>query len=78
MRLLQLFFQIQALPLVGISSSPTTIPYPHSPTVIITPITTKLFDYLTEHERITPNAKELMRIKANLQALYEAGPGAKM
>jgi N-6 DNA Methylase len=37
----------------------------------------ELFDYLTQHERITLDTKELTRIKANLQALYEAGPGAK-
>lgn len=37
----------------------------------------ELFDYVAEHERISPNSKELARIKANLCALYEAGPGAK-
>lgn len=37
----------------------------------------ELFDYLAKHERIDPSAKELARMKANLRALYEAGPGAK-
>ena len=37
----------------------------------------ELSDYLTTHERISPNNKELSRIKANLRMLYEAGPGAK-
>ncbi len=37
----------------------------------------ELFDYLAAHERISPGAKELARIKANLRALYEAGSGAK-
>lgn len=37
----------------------------------------ELHDYLATHERIAPDAQELTRIKANLQALYEAGPGAK-
>lgn len=37
----------------------------------------ELYDYLATHERITPDAHELTRIKANLRALYEAGPGAK-
>jgi hypothetical protein len=37
----------------------------------------ELFDYLETHERIQPDEKELARIKANLRALYEAGPGAK-
>lgn len=37
----------------------------------------ELFEYLASHERISPDAKELARIKAKLRALYEAGPGAK-
>jgi hypothetical protein len=41
------------------------------------PLPQELFDYFETHERIDPNEKELARIKANLRALYEAGPGAK-
>ncbi len=37
----------------------------------------EIFDYLSEHERISLDSKELKHIKANLRALYEAGPGAK-
>src|SRR5207245_1298261 len=37
----------------------------------------KLFNYLARHERINPDNQELNRIRANLCALYEAGPGAK-
>ncbi len=37
----------------------------------------ELYDYFFAHERITLNKQELARIKANLRALYEAGPGAK-
>ena len=35
------------------------------------------YEFLAHHERIAPHKKELARIKANLQALYEVGPGAK-
>lgn len=41
------------------------------------PLPQELFDYLAQHEWINPDKKELTRIKANLRALYEAGPGAK-
>lgn len=37
----------------------------------------ELHTYLAAHERIVPDAQEMSRIKANLRALYEAGPGAK-
>ncbi len=37
----------------------------------------ELYDYLNRHERIVPDAQELLQIKAKLKALYEAGPGAK-
>ena len=37
----------------------------------------ELFDYFAIHERISPDIKELVRLKSNLRALYEAGPGAK-
>ena len=37
----------------------------------------ELLDYLSNHNSITPDTKELARIKANLRTLYEAGPGAK-
>jgi len=37
----------------------------------------ELLDYLIAHERISPDGKELARLKANLRMLYEAGPGAK-
>ncbi|WP_201375472.1 Eco57I restriction-modification methylase domain-containing protein [Ktedonobacter robiniae] len=43
----------------------------------IPPLPQELLDYLANHERIHPDTKELARIKANLRALYEAGPGAK-
>jgi methylase of polypeptide subunit release factors len=41
------------------------------------PLPRELFDYLAQHKRISSNSDELIRIKANLCALYEAGPGAK-
>ena len=41
------------------------------------PLRQGLLDYLTTHDRISPEGKELARIKANLRMLYEAGPGAK-
>ena len=41
------------------------------------PLPQEVLDYLAAHERIAPDARELARIKANLRALYEAGPGAK-
>ena len=41
------------------------------------PLSQELFDYLETHERIRPDEKELVRIKANLRTLYEAGPGTK-
>ncbi len=40
------------------------------------PLPQEILDYLAQHERIDPGREELARIKANLQALYEAGPGA--
>ena len=43
----------------------------------LSPLPHEVLDYLTAHERIHPDAAELARIKANLRALYEAGPGAK-
>lgn len=41
------------------------------------PLPQAVHDFLAGHERIAPNAQELARIKANLQAFYEAGPGAR-
>jgi hypothetical protein len=41
------------------------------------PLPQELHAYLAAHERRSPDAGELARIKANLRALYEAGPGAK-
>ncbi|MCP4166382.1 MAG: BREX-1 system adenine-specific DNA-methyltransferase PglX [Chloroflexi bacterium] len=41
------------------------------------PLPQEVLDYLPQHECIDPDREELARIKANLQALYEAGPGAK-
>ena len=41
------------------------------------PLPQELLDYLTTHKRINPGDKELARIKANLQNLFEAGSGAK-
>jgi hypothetical protein len=41
------------------------------------PLPQAVLDFLAGHERIAPNAAELARIKANLQAHYEAGPGAR-
>ncbi|MGH2506242.1 MAG: hypothetical protein ACRDHZ_02295 [Ktedonobacteraceae bacterium] len=41
------------------------------------PLPQELFDYLATHERISPDVRELARLKANLRALYEAGQGAK-
>ena len=43
----------------------------------IPPLPQELFDYLAEHKRIAVGDKELIRIKNNLKALYEAGPHAK-
>jgi len=37
----------------------------------------ELFDYLAKHKRISTDEKELARIKTNLRALYETGPGGK-
>jgi len=37
----------------------------------------EVVDYLAQHQRIQLEARELARIKSNLRALYEAGPGAK-
>ncbi len=39
------------------------------------PLPQELFNYLTQHKRINLNSKELHRIKANICAFYEAGPG---
>ncbi len=47
------------------------------PEVNLPPLPSEVLDYLAGHERIHPAADELARIKANLQALYEAGEGAK-
>jgi hypothetical protein len=41
------------------------------------PLPQEVHAYLAAHERRSPDAGELARIKANLRALYEAGPGAK-
>jgi hypothetical protein len=41
------------------------------------PIPQELANHLYKHKRIMPESKELTRIKLNLRALYEAGPGAK-
>jgi len=41
------------------------------------PLPQGLLDYLKTHERINRYDKELAHIKASLQVLYEAGPGAK-
>jgi hypothetical protein len=45
--------------------------------LVLPPLPQEFFDYLAEHKRISPDSDELTRIKANLRALYEAGPGAK-
>jgi hypothetical protein len=45
--------------------------------VDLPPLPQEVIDYLARHERIRPGADELAAIKANLAALYEAGPGAK-
>lgn len=37
----------------------------------------ELIDFVGNLRRVSPSEAELARIKANLQALYEAGPGAK-
>lgn len=50
---------------------------PLSDDLDLQPLPQELFDYLAKHERINLNSKELTSIKANLRALYEAGPGAK-
>ena len=51
---------------------------PILPTSLNLPALTKeIFFYLKSHKRISPEGKELARIKANLRMLYEAGPGAK-
>jgi hypothetical protein len=41
------------------------------------PLPQELYDYHAMHERISPGKKELVRIKDNLQALYESGSRAK-
>jgi hypothetical protein len=41
------------------------------------PLPPEVGAYLAAHERIRPPAPDLARLKANLRALYEAGPGAK-
>lgn len=43
----------------------------------LSPLPQELLDYLTTLKRINPDDKELAHIKANLQMLYEAGPGSK-
>lgn len=47
------------------------------PELNLPPLPPEVLAYLAEHERIHPAAEELARIAANLQSLYEAGPGAK-
>ena len=37
----------------------------------------EFLDHLTQHERIQVDNSEFIRVKANLQAFYEVGPGAK-
>ena len=52
---------------------------PDLPTELdLPPVPQEVPDYLNQHERINPEPEELTRIKTNLQALYEAGPGAKI
>ena len=41
------------------------------------PLPQEVLDYLAQHTRVQPDARELARLRANLRALYEAGPGAK-
>lgn len=41
------------------------------------PLPQEVLDYLAQHRRVQPDRRELTRLKANLRALYEAGPGAK-
>jgi len=47
------------------------------PDLDLPPLPQEVLDSLAQHERIRPGAGELAAIKANLAALYEAGPGAK-
>jgi len=54
-----------------------TLPYLSEDLDDLPELPQELHDYLAAHERITPDAQELARIKANLHVLYEAGPGAK-
>ena len=51
---------------------------PELPTDLdLPPLPPEVTDYLAAHERISPSPVELVRIKARLRVLYEAGPGAK-
>ena len=50
---------------------------PLPPDLDLPPLPSEVLDSLAAHERIQPAADELARIAANLQSLYEAGPGAK-
>lgn len=50
---------------------------PLPPELNLPPLPPEVLAYLAGHERIHPATDELARIKANLQSLYEAGPGAK-
>jgi len=45
--------------------------------VDLPPLPQEVLDYLARHERIRLGAGELSSVKANLTALYAAGPGAK-
>lgn len=60
-------------PLIGSYDTLPDLP----PDLDLPPLPQEVYDYLAAHERIQPDARELARIKANLRALYEAGPGAK-
>ena len=44
----------------------------------LSPLPQEVTDYLAAHEHINPAPAELMRIKARLRGLYEAGPGANV
>ena len=53
----------------GLPESPDNLDLPELPRA--------LFDYLAKHKRISLDEKELARIKTDLRALYEAGPGGR-
>ncbi len=50
---------------------------PLSADICLPPLSQELLNDISTHERINVSDKELTRIKANLRAFYEAGPGAK-